>query len=151
LYKGVERFNVTDCYSTLERAGCVPLNQDQEMAIQYIRSRTAPGEYVFVGNARHDLSFANDMIFYFVADRRSPTRYTELHPGLATTLEVQKAIAADLAARNVRWVVTFKIWESQEPNASAISSGVTYLDEFIRSNYVNVTTIGNYRIWRKST
>jgi hypothetical protein len=151
LYKNVEKYPPTDCFARVERAGCVPLNQDQERAIEYIRSHTAPGEYVFVGNTRHDLSFANDLIFYFVADRRSPTRYTELHPGLATTLEVQKAIAADLVAKDVRWVVTFKMWESREPNASAVSSGVTYLDEFIQANYVNVTTIGNYRILQKKT
>ncbi len=151
LYKGVDKLTPTGCYSRIEAAGCVPLGQDQEMAIQYIRSHTDPGETIFVGNTRHDLSFANDLIFYFLADRRSPTRYTELHPGLATTLEIQQAIAADLLAKDVRWVVLYKMWVSGEPNASAISSGVTYLDDFIRDNYVNVITFGNYRIWQKRT
>jgi len=63
LYRGVDKFQPTGCYSRIERAGCVPLWQDQEMAVQYIRSRTDPGEYIFVGNTRHDLSFANDLIF----------------------------------------------------------------------------------------
>jgi len=104
-----------------------------------------------VGTQRHDKIFANDLLFYFLSGRRSPTKYTELHPGLATTLPVQQAIAADLQAKDVRWVVTYRIWESNEPNTSAESSGVTYLDDYIREKYRSVTTLGNYEIWERKS
>jgi hypothetical protein len=138
------------CYSSLPRAGCVSVGRDQERVAEYLRLHTAPGEPVFVGNARHDLIFANDLMLNFLADRPSPTRFTELHPGLATTLPVQQAIVEELAAKEVRWVVTFKMVESREPNASAVSSGVTYLDEAIRAHYRPEIAFGNYQVWRKS-
>jgi hypothetical protein len=145
------RFPSTGCYSELPRAGCIPTMQDEEMAIQYLQERTEPEEYVYVGTQRHDKIFANDLLFYFLSGRRSPTKYTELHPGLATTLPVQQAIAADLQAKDVRWVVTYRIWESNEPNTSAESSGVTYLDDYIREKYRSVTTLGNYEIWERKS
>ena len=137
------------CYARLERAACVPVSHDQEQAVEFIRSHTQPGESVFVGNAQHDKVFANDMLFNFLADRPSPTRYTELHPGLANTLPVQQAIAADLLAHNVEWVVIFRAWDSREPNTSSQSTGVTYLDEFIRQHYRLETTFGAYVIRRR--
>ncbi len=137
------------CYSELPRAGCVPVGRDQAQVAEYIRVQTQPGEYVFFGNARHDLIFVNDLLVYFLADRPSPTKYTELHPGLATTLPVQQTIARELAEKDVRWVVTMKGWESREPNASSISSGVTTLDDAIRANYRPETAFGSYQVWRK--
>ncbi len=137
------------CYSELPRAGCVLVGRDQAEVAEYIQAQTQPGEYVFFGNARHDLIFANDLLVYFLADRPSATRYTELHPGLATTLPVQQAIAGELAAKDVQWVVTLKLWESREPNASSVSSGVTYLDDYIRAHYRPETVFGGYQVWRK--
>ena len=137
------------CYSSLPRSGCVLVSRDQERVAGYLQANTRPDEYVFIGNSRHDLIFVNDLLLYFLANRRSPTKYTELHPGLATTLPVQQAIANDLAAKDVQWVVMMKSWESNEPNASSISSGVTYLDDYIRANYRPETAFGNYQVWRR--
>ena len=149
MFSDTSQFEATGCYSRLERAGCVATAEDQSLAVEYIQSRTQPGDYVFVGNHRHDVSFVSDMLFGFLADRPSPTRYTELHPGLTTTLPSQEAMAQDLTAKDVQWVVTFAGWESHEPNASSVSSGVTYLDDFIREQFLSVAAIGNYRIWQK--
>jgi len=137
------------CYSELPRASCVPISADQARVAEYIQAQTQPGETVFFGNARHDQIFVNDLMIYFLAGRPSPTKYTELHPGLATTLPVQQEIAAELAAKDVRWVVTMRGWESREPNASSISSGVTHLDDFIRANYRQEKQFGSYQVWRK--
>jgi hypothetical protein len=139
----------TGCYSSLPRAGCVPIGKDQEQAAEYLRSHAQPGEPVFVGMSRHDLIFANDLLIYFLADRPSATRYAELHPGLATTLPVQQAIAAELVAKDVRWAVLMKGFDAREPNASSISSGVTYLDDTIREQYQPEMTFGNYQVWRR--
>ena len=139
----------TVCYSQLPRAGCVPINPDAEQVARYLQANTDPDEYIFIGNSRHDLIFINDLLLHFLADRRSPTKYTELHPGLATTLPVQQAIAKDLAEKDVQWVVTMQSWPSNEPNASSINSGVTFLDDYIRESYRPETTFGSYQIWRQ--
>ncbi|MBM4460769.1 MAG: glycosyltransferase family 39 protein [Chloroflexi bacterium] len=149
MFKQTSRYVTTGCYARLERAGCVPLGQDQERAAEYVRAQTGPDERIFVGNTRHDLIFVNDLLFYFLADRPSATRYAELHPGLATTLPIQQAIVQELASQDVQWVVTLRMWESREPNASSVSSGVTHLDDFIRDNYATVTTFGGYRVLRR--
>ncbi len=138
----------TACYSQLVRAGCVAISQDQEQVTEYLRAQVPPDEYVFIGNSRHDMIFINDLLLHFLADRRSPTKYTELHPGLATTISVQQAIARDLIEREVKWVVTMQSWESREPNASSISSNVTYLDDYIRDHYWPEMAFGRYQIWR---
>lgn len=137
------------CYSTDPRAGCVPLGRDQAAVAEYIRSQTRPDEYVFIGNTRHDKLFVNDLMLYFLVDRPIPTRYAELHPGLATTLPVQQAIVDELFAHDVRWIVLAAGWESREPNASALSSGVTYLDDYIRRHYRLLTSFGTYQVWQR--
>lgn len=146
LFAEVSAWKWNGCYSTLERAGCVPVGPEQQAAVEFIRANTRPDEYIFVANFRHDQIIINDNIFYFLAGRRSPTPYTELHPGLATTREIQQAIASDLTEKNVRWVVVVQGFISNEPNASSISSGVSDLDMFIRANYTPVMTNPVYHI-----
>jgi hypothetical protein len=62
---------------------------------------------------------------------------------------VQQAIAADLAEKDVQWVVTMRSFNKNEPNESWISSGVTYLDDYIRAYYQPETTLGSSQVWRK--
>lgn len=137
------------CYSQVPRAGCILLTQDQEQAVLYLQRRAGPDEYIYVGTHRHDEIFANDVLFYFLAGRRPATKYTELHPGLANTLPVQQEIVRELQAKDVRWVVTYQIWDSHEPNTSAESTGVNFLDDYIRAYYRSTVTLGNYQIWER--
>ena len=137
------------CYSMLPRASCVPIGKDQERAAEYLRTHSQGDEPIFVGTSRHDRIFANDLLIYFLAERPSATRYAELHPGLATTLPVQQAIAEELAAKNVQWVALMKGFDAREPNASSTSSGVTFLDDYIRDHYQPETTFGSYQVLRK--
>lgn len=137
------------CYSQIPRAGCIPLAPDQEQAVLALQRRAAADEYIYVGVHRHDKLFANDVLFYFLAGRRPATKYTELHPGLANTLPVQQEIVDELQAKDVRWIVTYQIWDSNEPNTSAESTGVTYLDDYIREHYRSTVTLGNYQLWER--
>jgi hypothetical protein len=137
------------CYSELPRAGCVSVDQDAEQVVTYLHANTRPDEYIFVGNSRHDLIFVNDLLLYFLAGRRSPTPYAELHPGLATTLPVQSRITNDLMEKDVQWAVIMQVWTSNEPNASSTSSGVTFLDDYIQKHYEPEATFGKYEVWRR--
>jgi len=137
------------CYSHLEIAGCVSLGKDEEQAAAFIQANTQPSDLIFVGNQKHDRIFVNDIGLYYLADRLSGTRYHELYPGVATTLPVQTEIASEISANQVKWVVLVKIWDSNEPNGSALSSGVTYLDDYLRANFVPVAEFGIYQILKK--
>jgi hypothetical protein len=147
LQKTWRDFPPSACYSQIERASCAPLNPDQAQAVNYLRTHAQADELIFVGNQRHDSIFVNDIGFYYLSGHPSASRYSELYPGVATTLPVQQAIIQELDSKNVRWLVLVNIGPSQEPNASADSSGVVLLDEFIRANFRNVAEFGAYQIW----
>ncbi len=138
------------CYSSNKKAGCVMVMKDEELAAEYLQYTTLPNELIFVGNDKHDRIFVNDIGLYYLSDRLSASRYHELYPGVATTLPVQTQIVQELQSKKVSWVVRVKMWDSNEPNGSALSSGVTYLDDFIASNYHYVVAIGNYQILKKN-
>jgi hypothetical protein len=139
------------CHAHLPRSGCADLYPDQEQAIAYIRAHTAAEERIFVGLTRHDRVSGSDVMFYFLADRHSATRYHELIAGVATTAEVQREIVQDLERLAVRHVVLSDAFEDAlEPNASRLSSGVVILDEFIRGQYTPVARFTAYTIWQRA-
>lgn len=124
-----------------------PTIHELQIAVQYIQDVVPPEGKIFVGNYRHDMIYANNIMFYFLVDRHSATKFHELHPGLATTRSIQREIIDELIKQRVNYIVLWNGYESfTEPNESGKSSGVTDLDEFIQSNYSEVKTIGHYRI-----
>lgn len=128
-------------------AGYVPISDDQMSAVLFIKESTREGEYVFVGNTRHDRLVANDILFYFLAQRDSPTKYWELHPGVANTLNVQTQIVEDLEGKSVDWVVLFSGFDNYfENNESSVASGVVTLDKYLGANFTDVAKFGFYRI-----
>lgn len=148
-YQEVKNYDPRQSYSSLPRSGGVPLEKGEQMAVEYIQQNTTPNDHIFVGNTHHDLIVVNDLGFYFLANRRSPTIYQELHPGVATTLAVQEEIVEHIRKGGVEYIVRVDVWEPREPNQSAVSSGVTYLDDFIRGNYTLCFERGNYYIYRR--
>lgn len=150
LLQKIRYFPPFSCHSTLPRAGCAAVSPDQEAAVLLIQDLTSDEERLFVGNSQHDQIFVNDMIFYFLANRPAGTRYHHLYPGLATTLPVQKTIAAELADQSVNYIVLYSRFAAwREPNQSGQSSGVTYLDDFIRANYDSIYQNGFYEVLKK--
>jgi hypothetical protein len=118
------------------------------LAVQYIQDNTGQNEKIFVGNLRHDKVVNSDVMFYFFSQRHSATKYYELHPGLANTQKIQKAIIGDLIKAKVRYIV---LWsgsklKTDEPNESSKSSGVLDLDNFIQRNYKIEKDFSSYLI-----
>ncbi|MCX8021531.1 MAG: hypothetical protein N2745_02005 [Syntrophorhabdaceae bacterium] len=138
------------CHSSLERAGCVRVPVDQEEMVHLVVDKTGIDERIFVGNYKHDAIWANDIIFYFLADRPCATYYHELSPGVATTLLVQKNIVRELMEKEIKWVVIVNITDPPEGDAKSKSSGINYLDRFIMDNYRHVHTTGNYSLLRRN-
>ncbi|HET8578328.1 MAG TPA: hypothetical protein VFO18_14620 [Methylomirabilota bacterium] len=139
-----------NCSRSLERARCMPLRADEAAIIQLVQGLVPPGERIFVGHGRHDRIFLTDVLFYFVSGRDSATRYFSLEPGVATTEAVQQEIVQELARHRVRIIVLYSpLNPFIEPNESGRSSGVTVLDDYIRSTYRKGWVSGEYSVWEK--
>jgi hypothetical protein len=123
------------------------INQDQAAAVAYLQSHTTEEQFLFVASGRHDLVFANDVLFYFLAQRRPATKFYEFDPGVTTTPEIQSAIIRSLQERHVPYVVRARRFDDiREPNRSAESSGEMALDLFLSRNYRPVASFGKYEI-----
>jgi hypothetical protein len=141
--------SLAGCRSSDSRAGCVPLDPAEMQAVRFVQNAVPPGERIYSGSSRHDRVFGNDLLFYFLSARHSATKFHEVEPRVTNTLPVQRQIVEDLKHNRVRYLVLFAGFDHmQEPNASMENSGVTYLDDFIRSHYRPVERFGNYAIWR---
>jgi hypothetical protein len=118
--------------------------------VKFIESHTQPGEPIFVGTGRHDRIFVNNILIYFLADRPPATRWYQFEPGIQTSTPVQTEIIGELKTRNVRLLVLNADWDTiSEPNASAVSSGVTLLDDYIRADFETVAQFGGATIWQR--
>ncbi len=150
--------------ATPARAGLVPLALPRarglflpasqaasyEQAVRAVQACAPAGEKIFVANARHDRFMIGDIIFYFLSERDSATKYYVLAAGLANTREVQHKIISDLIRHQVRCVV---LWtfdsHSREPNLSGVSSGVTDLDDFLRRYFPPAAQFGPHILLRR--
>jgi hypothetical protein len=131
----------------LERLRCFYINPQQLAAIQYLQQHTADNEAIFVGNDRHDKLVGENMLFYFLSKTAPVTKWYHFDPGVQTTLEIQSEMVAELQTRRPRYVVLSSDWDNaEEPNDSAHSSGVTVLDQYLRTNYREVAAFGQTTI-----
>ena len=143
--------------------GAVPLNVDRaqgvylnaaaehnlSLALAFIQSDVPSNETIFVGNTQHQRIAVNNAMFYFLAGRQPATKYVDLHPGVATTAIVQNQIINDLNTRDTKYVVLWGGGNSTEPNMSATPSGVTNLDDFIATHFVQVAHYREYTIYAR--
>jgi hypothetical protein len=138
--------------SALKRAGRAILNGDMQKAIEFVQSKTSKDEYIFCGNTSHDKIIGNDIMSYFLSERRSATKYFCMDPGSADTPDVQKRIVTDLIEKNVKYIILFSGFEgAAEPNKSAVSSGCFELDNFIKANFIKVWSSEPFSILEKRT
>jgi len=122
-------------------------------AIRYIQDNTKNDEKIFVGNLMHDKTVNSDVMFYFLSERNSATKYYELHPGLTNTRRIQKEIIGDLIKADVRYIILSSeashINDIDDSNESGKSSGVKDLDNFIQNKYKVEKTFGAYLILKR--
>ncbi len=131
----------------LPRLRCFRLDSSRQAVAEYLVEHGARGKYVYVGVGRHDKLFVNDLAIYFAAEVLAPTRWHDLHPGIQTTAAVQSEMLVEFAAKPPAYVVINTEWDDwSEPNASAVSSGVTLLDDAIRGHYRPVFASGSLSV-----
>lgn len=119
-------------------------------AAHFVATHTRPTERIFVGRFHHDQFVFNAISIYFAAGRLPGTHWHQFDPGLQTSLEIQRKIIVDLATYRVRYVVLTNEADTwREPNASARSSGVHVLDDYIRVNFRLVRRWPEVEVWRR--
>jgi uncharacterized membrane protein YhaH (DUF805 family) len=143
------RYSRNEHPDEIVRAGSVRLAPDQRQAVGYIQRHLAPGKPLYVGATTHGLTWFNDALFYFLADRPQATRFDMSLPGLTTSAAVQSEIRRDIRQKQIEYVVLFRAPVSHEPNLSSVDSGVRILDDAIRQDYIQVAEFGRYTIWHR--
>ncbi|MEN6553265.1 MAG: hypothetical protein ABFC34_10340 [Methanobacterium sp.] len=128
-------------------------NEDFKETVTYLRENVPSNEKIYVGTSRHDRMSGNIVMLYFLAERKSATKYSDMIPGVITTLPVQNEVINELNNNNVTYLILYddKLMSSASKNLNKHwyeSSGVTVLDEYIKSNYKPVETIGRYTIYK---
>ena len=89
----------------LGRLACLETGKDNVDAVQFVQTITKPEDYLFVGTGRHDKIFANNILFYFLANRRPATKWHHFDPGLQTSAEIQREIITELEVKRPPVVV----------------------------------------------
>jgi 4-amino-4-deoxy-L-arabinose transferase-like glycosyltransferase len=135
----------------LPALGLGTLDADSYGAACYLAAHTAPDEKIFVGAGRHDKVFISNMALYFAAGRAPVSRWYHFDPGLQTRADVQSAIIAELDNAKVRFVARDETYDTvEEPNQSAVSSGVRLLDQYLAKRYRLAARFGQIAIYRRS-
>lgn len=128
---------------SVPRLTCLRLDDAQTEVARYLLDHGGAGQRVFFGLGRHDKIFISDQALPFAVAARPVTYWHDLHPGVQTTAEVQAQMVAELRAHVPDHVVLNKRWDTRvEPNGSARSSGVTLLDDYLRTNFRPVYGVG---------
>ncbi|UUY02782.1 hypothetical protein LRS13_19145 [Svornostia abyssi] len=119
--------------------------------LRFLRSRTRPGEPIYVATRRSDLVTAGHPLLYVLADRPNPTAYDIQAPGVVTSAPVQREIVEDLRRANVRYVVRYTdpVTAAPEPNRAGESTGVRILDDELARAYAPVRRYGPFVIYER--
>jgi hypothetical protein len=120
--------------------------EDLSDAVKFVQEVVPQGDPIFVASERHDMGAINHVLFYFLVERKSATRYWVFEPGLTTTEHIQREIIDDLEKNKVKCVVVCDLLRKNEPNRSSVSSGVMDLDTYIRENFEEIAQFGSYVI-----
>jgi len=132
---------------SLPRVRCLRLQSDRATVARYLLEHGAAGQRVYVGARRHDKLFVCDLALYFAAELELPTRWHDLHPGVQTTRPIQSEMIEELSSAPLRYVVIDPLKEEVvEPNASAESSGVTLLDDWLHARFHPVFRAGKLTV-----
>ena len=111
-----------------------------------VRRHAPPGAPVFVANPRHDRVTAGDPMLYAILDRRNPTRYDVMQPGVVTSEKVQREMVRDLRGTRVvvRWLDPRAT--RREDDGADRSSGVHVLDRYLAAHFTPRRRFGFYQL-----
>lgn len=121
---------------------------------EFVNATISPGQPIFIGLHRHDVVVYGDVMLYFILNRRSATRYQELHPAITDTAPIQREIIHDLERKKLPLIVLKQVFSDQVLEAvkqdfikNLPNIGATELDAYIRETYVEARRFGHYQVW----
>ncbi len=127
----------------LAAPGLPVLPQDLRAAAHLVDAQCPAGARIYVGQTQHRRIFANDVAFYFFAQRLPATHWYHFDPGLQNSAAVQEAMIAEYTASPPCMIVEDDVFANVvEPNDSARDSGEVALDNWIASHYQPAGTFG---------
>lgn len=136
----------------MERLNCFEVSPEESDVIRYVQQHTDVDDTIFVGLSRHDKIHSNNVFLYFAVNRKSATKWYHFDPGLQTSVKIQTLILGELRRANPKLIVIDPYWFGEsEPNESALSSGVTLLDDYIKETFSPAATFGQYAVLRRRT
>jgi hypothetical protein len=116
-------------------------------AVRYLRARTGSSDPIFVGTGDHSRVFANDLRFYWLADRPIGVRTFQLETGVATEADVQSEIIEDLGRNHVHWLAIDLTEQRGDPTFERRAyRGSGLLDAYIRENFQEEARFGPYAV-----
>lgn len=124
------------------------LAETYDKLYDFARTEIPRDAKIYSGNSAHDRTILNDAALYFILDRAPATSRGELHPGSTTEEFVQLEMINRLKARDCIFAILRDNDSLDEPNKSRLA-GATALDNFLKSDYRPLDTIGVYKIYRK--
>lgn len=138
--------------SPVTRGYCFVSDPERLQAISFIASHTRPDQRILVGVRNHQRVFANDNLIYFASERLPATKWSEYDAGMQSNYEVQADMIRDLNKTVPPYVILDAEFEDvNEPNASSKNTGVTILDDYIRSKYTHLRSFGYLELWRRNS
>jgi hypothetical protein len=143
--------SVLRCAEHVKTSHCMAADDEQTEVVEFVNQHLPRAETVFVGNTHHDKIYVNDASLYFLLGRPIPVKWNEMHPGVVTTEPVQKAMIQQIEQRRVKLIVLAAMPDSSEANASAASSQVHALDDYIKRNYRQVFSNRRYAALQRIT
>ena len=124
-----------------------------QQTIRFIQGHVPENERIFVCSPRNQKRGVNNTMFYFLSERQSPTKYYYLIPHMLTRryMHIQKEIIDDLIKYKVNYIIILSIeYFNVGPSRQEEYSRIPKLDDFIKHNYREVKTFGNYTIFRRN-
>jgi hypothetical protein len=135
----------------LTRGLCFLPDDDRIRTIEFIDSHTTPGQFLYVGLAKHDRIWVNDNLIYFASQRLPATHWSHFDPGLQNRYDIQAEMVHELQVNSPPYVVLDTEFDQvHEPNDSSRSTGVTLLDEYIHKAYQRAENFGDLSIWQRT-
>lgn len=121
---------------------------------EFVNTAIPPDQPIFIGVHRHDIVIFGDVMAYFILNRRSATRYQELHPAITDTAPIQREIINDLERQKLPLLVLKQMFPDDVLDAvkrdflkNLPNIGATELDHYIREHYVEVRRFGLSQVW----
>ncbi len=147
---GVCAFNLTFAAIGLFTTELRSLRPDEQAWIAAVRTivdRTERDEPIFVGLTSHRFTFANDMLAYYLADRKSGVHVSMFNPGVTNTDRIQQEMIDDLEASGTRYALLDQYWsDASEPSNDSSVPGSTLLDHYLATNFRRACDYGTVHV-----